>query len=457
MSFPRFVTRSVSGWGRRPVEECDVYRPEGLEPLREVVANAPQQSLTPRGMGRSYGDASLNGSGALIASDRFDRMLSFDPDAGVLHCQSAVSLAEIIEHFLPRGFFFPVTPGTKMISIGGAIAADVHGKNHHSSGSMAAWLKEFRLLRADGEIIVCSRDQNPDAFWATVGGMGLTGVILDARLQLKPVETAYMSADYDHTPDVDSLLDRMAETEARFDYAVAWIDCQSRGRSLGRGVLLCANHARFDELPVKLRSTPFAAPSKLTVGLPFTLPNFALNPLSNRIFNEGYYRSHGRKTFFPHCNTYFYPLDAIQNWNRGYGSRGVLQYQAVLPEATAREGLIELLELITSSRTLTFLPILKSLGRSSDGLLSFPLQGKTLAIDLPYTGPEVDETVARMDAVVLRHGGRVYLAKDSRLAAESFAEMYPKLAQFREVRDKLDPNRRFSSSQARRLEILGSP
>lgn len=457
MSFPRFVSRNVSGWGLRPIEQCDVYRPEGLDPLREIVANAPQPNLIARGMGRSYGDASLNSTGAVIATDRLDLMQAFDPESGVLHCQAAVSLADIIEHFLPRGFFFPVTPGTKLISVGGAIAADVHGKNHHRSGSMSAWLKEFRLLRADGEILVCSREQNADAFWATVGGMGLTGVILDAGLQLRPVETAYMSADYDHTSNLDSLLERMAETEAHFDYAVAWIDCQSRGRSLGRGVLLCANHATRDELPLHQRRTPFAQPSKLTIGLPFTLPNIALNPVSNRIFNEGYYRSHGPKRFFPHCNKYFYPLDAVRNWNRGYGPRGVLQYQAVLPEATAREGLIELLELITSTRTLTFLPILKSLGPSSDGLLSFPLRGKTLAVDLPYTGPEVDKTVARMDAIVLRHSGRVYLAKDSRLPAESFAQMYPKLALFREIRDKLDPNQRFSSSQARRLQILGSP
>ena len=288
MSLPRFLTCRVSGWGRRPVEECDVYRPEGLDELREIVANAPQESLIPRGLGRSYGDASLNSKGAIIASDSFDLMHSFDPDTATLHCQSAVSLAEIIEHFLPRGFFFPVTPGTKTITVGGAIAADVHGKNHHRSGSMSAWLKELRLLRADGEILVCSREQNADAFWATIGGMGLTGVILDAELQLKAVETAYMSADYDHTPNVDALLDRMAEAEARFDYAVAWIDCQSRGRALGRGVLLCANHASRDELPPDRRTTPYASASKWTVGLPVSLPNFSLNPWTNRIFNEAY-------------------------------------------------------------------------------------------------------------------------------------------------------------------------
>jgi FAD/FMN-containing dehydrogenase len=454
MSLPRFVTRDVSGWGRRPVERCDVYRPEGLDELREVVANAPQTSVTPRGMGRSYGDASLNSHGAIIASDRFDRMHSFDPETAVLHCQAAVSLAEIIEHFLPRGFFFPVTPGTKMISVGGAIAADVHGKNHHRSGSMSAWLKEFRLLRADGEILVCSREQNPDAFWATTGGMGLTGVILDAHLQLRPVETAYMSANYEHIPNIDALLLRMAETDDRYDYAVAWIDTLARGRALGRSVLLQANHASLKELPPRQRAAPYAMASKLALGVPFTLPNFALNRLSLRLFNEAYYRTHGSKRFFPDCDTYFYPLDSVQNWNRGYGSRGVLQYQAALPEETARSGVTELLEALMSSRTLSFLPVLKSLGPKSDGLLSFPRRGMTLAVDLPYTGSEVGDTVARLDAIVLEHGGRVYLAKDSCLHAESFAQMYPTLAQFREIRSKLDPNQRFSSSQARRLQLL---
>ena len=457
MSIPRYVKRNISGWGRRPVEECDVYRPEDVDSLREIVADAPQSSLIARGLGRSYGDASLNGRGAVIASDRFDRMHAFDPESGVLHCGSAVSLAEIIEHFLPRGFFFPVTPGTKMISVGGAIAADVHGKNHHRSGSMSAWLKAFRLLRADGEVIVCSRDQNADAFWATTGGMGLTGIVLDAQLQLRPVETAFMSADYENVPDLDALLDRMEESDERFDYAVSWIDSMARGRSLGRAVLLRANHARPDELPSKLAVKPHAMPSKLSVGLPFSFPNFALNPLSARIFNEVYYRAHAAKRFFPHCDSYFYPLDAIQNWNRGYGSRGALQYQAVLPEATARRAVIEILELLTSTRTLSFLAVLKSLGPANDGLLSFPLRGKTLSIDLPYTGSQLASTLAGLDRLVLRHAGRVYLAKDSCLHPESFAAMYPNLGQFRETRDKLDPNRRFSSSQARRLQILGEP
>ena len=315
MSLPRFLTRRVSGWGRRPVEECDVYRPEGLDELREIVANAPQESLIPRGLGRSYGDASLNSRGAIIASDRFDRMHAFDPDTATLHCQSAVSLAEIIEHFLPRGFFFPVTPGTKTITVGGAIAADVHGKNHHRSGSMSAWLKEFRLLRANGEIIVCSREQNTDAFWATVGGMGLTGIVLDAQLRLKPVETAFMKADYEVALNLDAVLDRMAESDDLFDYAVAWTDSLARGRALGRSVLLRCNHASLDDLAPKLRSRPYAMPAKPTVNVPFTLPNFFLNTLSMRVFNEAYYRTHGSKKFITDCDRYFYPLDSLQNWN----------------------------------------------------------------------------------------------------------------------------------------------
>ena len=436
------------------MEECTVYRPERLSALQAIVDRAPQSDLTPRGLGRSYGDASLNRTGAVVLSQRFDRILGFDADAAELHCEASVSLSEILERFLPRGFFFPVTPGTEFITIGGAIAADVHGKNHHESGSMSAWLRDFRLLTADGQILDCSRDSNPEVFWATVGGMGLTGVILDARIQLQRVATAHMRTEHEQLRDLDALLERTAETESEYAYSVAWIDCLSRGRGLGRSVVLRANHADPEDLPGSLRNAPLAVATRRTPRVPFTLPNFTLSRPAMRAFNEVYFRSHPTRTFVSDCRSYFYPLDSIRDWNRAYGRRGVLQYQCLFPTPNARSGLVQVLETLANSGSGAFLSVLKSMGPASGGLLSFPYPGQTLALDLPFTGTAARELVARLDAIVLQHGGRVYLAKDACLSPESFCDMYPDADRFREIRNRVDPGRRFSSSLARRLGLV---
>ena len=446
-------TLSLSGWGRYPVEECVAYRPERLEELRSLVLRAPEASVIPRGLGRSYGDAALNRGNAVILGERFDHMLDLDPETGVLHCEASVSLAAIIDHLLPRGFFFPVTPGSKYITIGGAIAADVHGKNHHRSGSMSAWLLDLRLLTASGEVLECSRESHADVFWATVGGMGLTGIILDARLQLQPVQTAYMRADYERAANVDAVLTRMDETDHDYAYSVAWIDCLARGRSLGRSVLLRANHAQLDDLPERWRSQPHRVPRRWEPTVPVVLPNFVLNPLSMRMFNSLYYQGHRARRFVTDCSRYFYPLDSLHHWNRVFGPRGVIQYQALLPPESTREGMIELLEVIAKAGMGSFLAVLKSMGEASGGILSFPRPGKTLSLDIPYVGPELLSLLEKLDRIVLRHGGRVYLAKDSCLQPEVFAEMYPSLPQFQAIKARLDPNQRFSSSLARRLAI----
>jgi decaprenylphospho-beta-D-ribofuranose 2-oxidase len=449
-----YATRPLSGWGNFPVEECDVYRPEGVSDLAELVAHAPQATLIGRGLGRSYGDASLNGGNAVVLSARLDRMLSFDPGTGVLHCEAAVSLAEIIEHFLPRGFFFPVTPGTKYISVGGAIAADVHGKNHHSNGSMSAFVLELNLLTASGAVLRCSPQENADVFWATTGGMGLTGIILDARLQLLPVETAYMKVCYERARDLDGALERFYENDTDYAYTVAWIDCLSRGASLGRSVLMRANHALPGDLPAKLRTSPCALRARRPLLVPFTLPGFTLNNLSMGIFNNAFYAGHPDTEKIVDCDSYFYPLDRVQHWNRVYGRRGVLQYQIALPPESSRAALVEILESLATSRRGSFLAVLKTFGPASRGLLSFPMQGHTLALDLPNTGADLIADLHRIDEIVLRSGGRVYLAKDSCMRPESFAAMYPELERFREVKSKVDPQQRFVSSQARRLGIV---
>ncbi|MCZ6782127.1 MAG: FAD-binding oxidoreductase [Proteobacteria bacterium] len=453
----RHVSRAVSGWGNYPVAQCDVYRPETRADLAEIVARAPQSSLIARGLGRSYGDAALNAGHAVIQSDRLDRLLSFDPEGGVLACEAAVSLAEILDVFLPRGFFFPVTPGTKFITVGGAIAADVHGKNHHRSGSMAASLLDFQLLTARGDVLTCSREENADLFWATLGGMGLTGVILEARLQLRPVDTAAMVVDQEKARDLDAVLERCAESDDDYDYSVSWIDCLARGRSLGRSILLRANHAALEDLPASARAEPYAPQRRLQLSVPFTLPSFTLNPVSVRAFNTGIYHVHRSGRTVRDCDGYFYPLDRVHHWNRIYGRRGMLQYQCALPHESARQGLVEVLEELSSTRRASFLAVLKSFGAASEGVLSFPRPGFTLALDLPYTGPDALAALARLDRIVARHGGNVYLAKDACLDPQLFRDMYPGLERFREIKDKVDPEHRFSSSQARRLGLAEAP
>jgi decaprenylphospho-beta-D-ribofuranose 2-oxidase len=450
---PRHAHREISGWGNFPVEACDVFRPERFDELAEIVATTPHASITARGLGRSYGDAALNADGAVIETSRLDRMLAFDEETGVLHCESAVSLADIVAHFLPRGFFFPVTPGTKFITVGGAIAADVHGKNHHFSGSMSAFLIDFRLLTAAGELLLCSREENAEVFWATIGGMGLTGIVVEAQLRLRRVETSYMNAETEQLRNLDHVLERLEAAEGN-EYSVAWIDIVAKGASLGRSVLLRANHANLSDLDASLRSAPCRSRKGLSAGLPFMLPSRTVNAISIRAFNEVYYRAHPTRHSISHCDSYFYPLDQLAHWNRAYGRAGAMQYQALVPPQNARETLLALLEELARSKQASFLAVLKTFGASSEGLLSFPRPGYTLSIDLPHTGQAVLDALARLDQIVLRAGGSVYLAKDSCLEAESFAAMYPGLDRFRDVKAKIDPEQRFSSSMARRLQIV---
>lgn len=442
---------SLSGWGLHPVETCRVFRPEGVEALQSLVAGAGR-SIVARGLGRSYGDAALNPDGVLLAT-RLDRLLDFDPDTGLLRCEAGVSLAEILEVLLPRGYCFPVTPGTKHVSVGGAIAADVHGKNHHHSGSTAAFVEDFRMILASGEIVTCSREENPELFWATLGGMGLTGVVVEARLRLRRVETAWMRVETRRARDLDAIL-ALAESDADWEYAVAWIDCLARGRALGRSVLARGSHVTRDALPPRAAAAPLAPPAGFAPSVPFMLPSGLLNRWTMRAFNEAVYRTQREGERLQTCDDYFYVLDRVKGWNRIYGRRGLLQYQVWLPWATAREGLVELLEAFSSSGRPSFLAVLKAFGEASGGLLSFPGPGVTLSLDLPWTGPDLAAQLGRLDEGVARRGGRVYLAKDACLERERFAEMYPAAARFREVKAKADPEGRFASSQARRLGLV---
>jgi len=447
---PRFAARSLSGWGRFPVLDVHLYRPEKQAALAAIVRDAAETSLIARGLGRSYGDAALNAGAGVVGLERLNRMLSFDPVTGVLECEAGVSFADIIETFLPRGFFPGVTPGTRFVTVGGAIACDVHGKNHHRDGTIASTLVDMRLLLASGEVVTCSPTARPDIFWATVGGLGLTGVIISASFRLRAVETSYVTADRERARDLDDALERFDATDQRYRYSVAWIDGLARGRRMGRSVLVQANDT--PAAAIAGRRFTRQASSRMRA-IPFDFPSFALNPMSVGAFNAGYYAAHGDKRgLVVGMESFFYPLDAIHHWNRLYGRRGFVQYQVVFPTSTAREGLRDILERAGRSRRPSFLAVLKRFGQANAGMLSFPFAGFTLAIDMPAT-PDIRDVIAALDAITLRHGGRVYLAKDAALGREGFAAMYPRAEEFRAVKRRLDPEGRFSSTLSRRIGL----
>ena len=456
-----YSTQSLSGWGRYPVETCHVFRPEKRSEVAATLDSGQQSSYIPRGLGRSYGDAALNENAGVIWQVLLNRFLSFDSAAGVLECESGVGLAEIIQYFLPRGWFLPVTPGTKFVTVGGAIAADIHGKNHHKDGSFSNFVVDFRLLTPTGEILFCSPSLQPEIFWATVGGMGLTGIVLSARLQLRKVDSAYIFVDFHKSRNLEDSLATMEASDARYDYSVAWIDGLATGATMGRGVLMRGNHAPAVELPASfqkgksgaLNSAAFPIQPKWNLFL--DLPSWTLNRLSVQAFNTVYYATHhAADRQIVSLEKFFYPLDAINNWNRMYGKRGFVQYQIALPQASGRDGLRLILDRLARSGRASFLAVLKRFGDAGKGLLSFPMRGYTLALDIPVA-PGLVPFLHELDRMTLDHGGRIYLAKDAVLRSEDFATMYSKLETFRAVQRKLDPQQRLSSSLARRLKIFG--
>lgn len=447
-------SRTLSGWGCSSREDCAVYRPESWSTARKLVTSH-ESTLIARGMGRSYGDSATNHGQSVMDCTRLNRCLKFDDTTGVLECEAGTSLAEVIDIFLPRGWSLPTTPGTKLVTIGGAIASDVHGKNHHHGGSFGSYVRSFKLLVADGRVLNCSAFENRELFIATLGGMGLTGIVLSAEIQLKQVESAYVDVLYRRTRDLDHTLEVFGREDDNFEHSVAWIDCLAQGSKLGRSVVMLGRDCAQAALPSALRDKPLQLPTKPQKGVPFNFPSFALNPLSVRAFNECYYWAHGDGQQVVDLNTFFYPLDSVQNWNRIYGKRGFAQYQALFPPETSRQGLIELLEKITQSKLGSFLAVLKSSGPAGLGPMSFLHPGHTLALDFPLS-PRVPGLFRQLDEIVLRHRGRLYLAKDSQTSAEVIRTMYPRLPELQSLKAAIDPQGRFASTQARRLGLLPS-
>ena len=443
---------ALAGWGGNAYADCSFVRPQTPAGVARTVA--PEGTIA-RGLGRSYGDAAINEGRRVLGLTRLDRFLGFDEATGTLTCEAGVSLADIIATYAPRGWFPAITPGTKFVTIGGCIANDVHGKGHHTQGSFSACVVAMTVLLATGEVVAASREENADLFWATFGGMGLLGIVLTATLKLRPIETTYFRQSASAHGSLDALMAAI-EDKRHVPYAVATIDVFASGARLGRGVLNCGDHARLDELPAPLaqRPRPVAGPPR--VSLPFRLPDLTLTRPSIRVVNALILEIQRRGGRFAHYEPFVYPLDFIGRWNRGYGRRGFTQYQLVVPEREAARTIHQVLTAIHASRQLPFLNVLKRLGAASDGLLSFPMAGYTLAVDFPIR-PGLADLLRTLDAIVLAAGGRIYLGKDAFVAPETFRAMYPAIDGFLQVKDKYDPDGVFTSNLARRVGLARAP
>lgn len=439
-----FLARSdVLPWGRIPRTRVRMARPSFRDELDALIADgsAAQNHLLASGLRRSYGDSCINGSGTMIDMTGLDHFVSFDRSAGLLVAEAGVSLAEILKLIVPAGYFLPVSPGTKFVTLGGAVANDVHGKNHHLAGTIGRWIHRLDVKRSDGEERSLSRDDTTGAFAATIGGLGLTGVITRIALQLMPVASTNMDVETIRFSNLSEFFALASESEASHEYTVAWVDCLARGGALGRGIFTRARHGTDGELRVHSTEGP---------SVPLDAPGFLLNRWSLSTFNEIYYRLAGRtRQATTSYNPFFYPLDAIAGWNRLYGRRGFYQYQSVVPPTDAEAVTAEMLRTIAETGQGSFLAVLKTFGDiPSPGLLSFPMKGTTLALDFANHGPTTLSLLDKLDAIVREAGGRLYPAKDGRLPSAMFQAGYPALEQFR---PHIDPG--MSSTFWRRMNL----
>jgi decaprenylphospho-beta-D-ribofuranose 2-oxidase len=419
----------------------------------ELMAGRTSRGLLARGLARSYGDAAQNAGGLVLDMTTVDRVLDVDLAAAEVEVEAGVSLGRLMTLFVPMGLFVPVTAGTRYVTVGGAIAADIHGKNHHVAGSFSQHVRWLDLLTADGRVHRVGPDENPELFWATAGGMGLTGVILRARVRMKPIESSRVVVDTDRTPNLDALMTLLAETDHLYDYSVAWIDCMAKGSRMGRSVLTRGRFARRDELPARLQVDPLRYATSVRASVPDVFPPGLLNGLTVAAFNELWYRKAPRHEVgqLQSIPTFFHPLDGVGNWNRIYGPRGFVQYQFTVPFGE-EDAMREALGRISASGHASFLAVLKRFGEGSPGMLSYPSPGWTLALDIPVV-KGLAALLDRLDDLVAAAGGRIYLAKDSRVRPELFERMYPQLGRFRAVRDRVDPDGVFTSDLARRLSL----
>ncbi|MBE3565454.1 MAG: FAD-binding oxidoreductase [Thermogemmatispora sp.] len=434
-------------WGRyprvKPARVVPIYWRDQLPDLRTLPG-----PLLAYGYGRSYGDSCLNENGTVLVTSHLRRFLAFDEEQGLLRCEAGVSLAEVLDLIVPRGWFLPVSPGTKFVSVGGAIANDIHGKNHHKAGTFGCHVTRFELLRSNGERLACSPTENRELFEATIGGLGLTGLILWAEFRLKRIHNPYIDMERIRYDSLEEFMELCAESDEQYEYTVAWVDCLASGSKLGRGIFMRGNHNQSPDYARK------PLPRKLPLAVPVDLPSFTLNTLTLKIFNTLYDHSQLQKRVFkviPY-EPFFYPLDSIHDWNRMYGPRGFFQYQCVVPYDQGYDVMKEILQRISRSGQGSFLAVLKKFGDvRSPGLLSFPRPGLTLALDFANQGPKTLRLFDELDALVRESGGALYPAKDARMHGEDFKRFFPRWQEFMRY---VDP--KFSSSFWRRMALVPS-
>lgn len=430
----------LSGWGRTYLPGVEVRSPD----LERASAGLPLS----RGLGRSYGDASLLAPGdqRALGTTLADRILSFDETTGLLRAEAGLCLADLNRLYLPRLWVIPVTPGTKFVTLGGMVASDVHGKNHHVAGTIGRHVESLLVRTGKGQVIECSRKEHADLFLATLGGMGLTGHILEVTVRLQKVPSPWIYTESYRIAGLDELLDRLKETGKIWPMTVAWMDTVKSGAGLGRGILFVGRWAEASAAPTYLPK------DRLTIPMPVALPSGLLNRFTIGLFNELVYRSHfkRKKANFVSPDKYFYPLDSVLDWNRAYGKRGVTQHQSVIPVESGKAGIRAMIETLAQAKTASFLTVVKDCGEEGDGLLSFPKPGMSLALDLPIR-EDTQDVIDRLNRTVIELGGRVYLTKDGFTRAEDFGRMDPRVERFLAVRKKYDPAGALRSAQSVRL------
>ena len=438
----------LSGWGLVPASTTSIV---SIEALSDHWMLPKRETAIARGLGRGYGDCAVNGIGITVLTSRSGGLILED---GILDVSAGVSIDEVLRHCVPKGYFIPVTPGTKFVTIGGAIAADVHGKNHHKDGSFGSFVIELDLMIADGSIQRISPSNNSRLFWATVGGMGLTGVILSAKVQLPEIRTSRILSTNIVCKNLDALMNEMIRADEHSKYSVAWVDTLARGKKLGRSILSIGDHAAETDLDKKLRKAPLQYSSKHLISFPKIAFSGVINRVTVRMFNAlwFYKAKFTKKRKLVSFDSFFYPLDGVRNWNHVYGKGGFIQYQFSVPdEASDLVGFV--LDKLSQQRIPSFLSVLKRFGANGDGLISFPSKGWTLAVDIPTGVAGLGELLDELDAKVVDAGGRIYLAKDSRMNPNLVESMYPLLNEFRKVKNEIDPENVFQSNLSRRLGL----
>lgn len=437
----------LSGWGNYPKANSYVIIPSGVTDLQASVLN---KQVIARGLGRSYADQAIHTNRKVCICTRLHHFLSWDETEGILECEAGTSLEEIIRTFAPRGWMPMICPGTKFVTIGGAIANDIHGKAHHCDGSFVNCVISFTILLADGTITTASREINSDLFLANFGGLGLLGIILTAKIRLRKVETTYFRQQSVKVDNLDEMLAAL-EQYKDYNYSVAWIDPLATGKKLGSGVLTVGNAASLKELPHPLKKEPLKIHHLSKLNVPFFLPNITLNNVTVRLLNKMIGTVQNSNKTFVHYEKFFFPLDMINNWNKGYGKRGFIQYQFVIPEEKGRSNLNQIMERIASSGCSPFLNVFKKMGEGQ-GVMSFPFKGYTLAIDFPVT-KGLRNFTRELDQLVVGAGGRIYLGKDAMLDKATFRQMYPRYEEWLAVKAKYDPDNKFSSDLSTRLGL----